>query len=83
MGNPAEENVPSPGSNPTSNILEEPPAVHHQTNRRFPVSQTPTPGSSKGIPAGLTWGSFSATRRPSLVHVVPIEAARASSGVDG
>jgi hypothetical protein len=40
--NPAEENVPPPGPNPTVASLEERFAACHRTDTYFPVSGTPT-----------------------------------------
>jgi hypothetical protein len=40
--NPAEENVPSPGLNPTRISLREFAFCHHQTDAYFRVSETPT-----------------------------------------
>jgi len=42
VGNPAEENVPSPGLNSTGISLRGLIIPHHRTNAHFHVSETPT-----------------------------------------
>ena len=42
MGDPAEENVPSPGLNPTRISLRGLAIPRHRTNAHFRVSETPT-----------------------------------------